>query len=72
MSKVEEKFDENELSLQAISLMLNNEWETVDKMLVKHKYVYLNRYVASLCFTFFIFTGNSLRRLATVIRYLNS
>ena len=35
MSKIE---DENELSLQVISLMLNNEWETVDQMLTKQKY----------------------------------
>jgi hypothetical protein len=34
MNKAE---DENELSLQVVSMMLNNEWEAVEQMLVKQK-----------------------------------
>lgn len=48
----DEKYDENEVTLNVLNLMLNNDWEEGDKILLKyklvlieHSYVYLNRFI---------------------------
>ena len=38
MSK--QAIDENEVSLKAVTMMLNNEWEAVDQMLISLKYFF--------------------------------
>jgi hypothetical protein len=39
------EFDENELAIKAVNMILNNEWESCDQMLIKYKLMKKKKFI---------------------------